>query len=169
MDYGFEHAGRVYTPNGTTGIAPAENTDRNRAIADAELAYWATQPDRMLAYYHFPMDGRHAYTPVDRFSQRAAPLDACQYCGKLRAEHEETEPDRARPYRATFCPRITGAYVSLWPGDRIGAILQARVYRHNFGSRFVSLRVRGTNGAEYYGRASWDWGQCIVLRKVRGR
>jgi hypothetical protein len=31
----------------------------------------------------------------------------------------------------------------------------------------VSLHVVGTNGATYYGRASWDWGTCITLRKVK--
>lgn len=70
-------------------------------------------------------------------------------------------------YRANYSPRITGATVSTWLGTVIGRITEARVYRHNFGQRFVSLRVLGTNGAEYWGRASWDGGNAIILRKVR--
>lgn len=31
----------------------------------------------------------------------------------------------------------------------------------------VSIRVRGTNGAIYYGRASWDNGTCIWLHKAK--
>jgi hypothetical protein len=60
----------------------------------------------------------------------------------------------------------TLAHVSTWLGTRIGTVTHAQVYRHNFGCRMVSLRVTGTNGAEYYGRASYDHGQCVNLRRV---
>lgn len=43
----------------------------------------------------------------------------------------------------------------------------AAIYRHNFGGRFISLTVRGTNGARYSGRASYDWGQCVRLRRAK--
>ena len=62
--------------------------------------------------------------------------------------------------------RTTGK-VTTWLGTIIGAILEARVYRHNFGSRMVSMRVKGTNGAIYHGRASYDWGQCVNLRLAK--
>ncbi len=71
-------------------------------------------------------------------------------------------------YRSQFAVPLGGATVTTWPGTVLGRITEARVYRHNFGQRFVSLRVLGTNGAEYWGRASWDGGNCVVLRKVRG-
>ncbi len=115
MDYGFSHAGRVFTPNETTGITPEENTGRNAVIERAELDHWKTQPDVMLAYYD-----------------------------------------------------ISKVKVTTWPGTMLGTITYSRVYRHNFGGRFVALRVHGNNGAEYYGRASYDWGQCVRLRKVKG-
>lgn len=132
-DYGFEHNGRVFTPNGTVDISPAANDARNRAIEAAELAHWQTKPDRMLAYYRF-------------------------------IGHEQ-RPNKQ--YRENFYPSLTGASVSTWANVRLGTIISARVYRHNFGSRMVSIRVRGSNGAIYYGRASWDWGTCITLRKVK--
>lgn len=66
-----------------------------------------------------------------------------------------------------FWPGLIDAVVTTWPGTVIGRITQAKVYRHNFGGRFVSIRVVGTNGAEYYGRASWDWGNVIRLRRVK--
>lgn len=62
---------------------------------------------------------------------------------------------------------LENAHISTWLGTRIGTITSARVYRHNFGGRFVALRVQGTNGAEYHGRASWDWGSVITLRRAK--
>lgn len=58
--------------------------------------------------------------------------------------------------------------VSTWTGALLGVITSARIYGHNFGARMVSMRVRGNNGACYYGRASWDNGSVITLRKVKG-
>ena len=57
--------------------------------------------------------------------------------------------------------------VTTWPGTVLGTIVTSRIYRHNFGGRFISLAVRGTNGARYSGRASYDWGQCVRLRRVK--
>jgi len=135
MDYGFAHEGKVYTPNATPDIQPAENQDRNRAIEQAELAHWATSPDVLLAYYHFP-------------------------------QHEAPGP-KYHAYREDFYPIRQRAYVSTWLGTRLGTIISAHVYRHNFGGRFISLEVLGTNGAIYHGRASYDWGQCVTLRKAK--
>lgn len=133
MDYGFTHAGKVYTPNATPGITPTENDARNREIEAAELAHWQTTPDRMVAYYTIPTspDGKAIYFGLGAAQQ-----------GKR-------------------------AYVSTWLGTELGLITYATRYRHNFGARMVSLRVRGTNGAEYYGRASWDHRTVIKLRRVR--
>lgn len=73
-------------------------------------------------------------------------------------------PDR---YLRSFRIAGTGT-VTTWMGTKLGTITAARVYTHNFGGRFVSMRVRGTNGAEYYGRASWDWGSVIRLHRAKG-
>lgn len=108
-DYALTHEGKNYTP-----------------IEAVELAYWATKPDRMFAYYSFPAE-----------------------------------------YRSTFGPLLTGAKVSTWTGKELGIITSARVYQHNFGSRMVAITVTGNNGANYYGRASYDWGTCINLRKCK--
>ena len=131
-DYGFEHHGTIYTPD-RSDVPAAENASRNAAIERAELAHWATQPARMVGYYHFP----GYVSPGD--------------------------------HRADFYPPLsgTGAIVTTWLGTVLGHVISAHVYTHNFGGRFVSLRIKATNGTEYHGRASWDWGQCINLRKVR--
>ena len=137
MDYGFVHAGKVFTPDGTQ-VSPKDNDERNRAIEAAALAQWQQQPDSFVAYYDFPTERRN----------RAI--------------------DGSRPYRDSFYPTIgRDANVKTWLGTRIGDITEARVYSHNFGSRFVAIRVRGTNGAEYYGRASWDNGEVIHLRRAK--
>lgn len=57
--------------------------------------------------------------------------------------------------------------VTTWMGSVLGTITSARVYRHNFGGRMVSIRVMGNNGATYYGRASWDNGTCIMLIRCK--
>lgn len=133
-DYGFIHADRVFTPNGTPAITLEENEARNQAIQAAELAHIATKPDVLLAYYSFP------------------------------AESNES----ARRYRESFSPLLTGATVTTWLGAPIGTITDARVYLHNFGSRMVSLSV-DVSGTRYYGRASYDWGQCVQLHKAKAK
>lgn len=71
-------------------------------------------------------------------------------------------------YRAAFSPLLgKDARVTTWLGSRLGAIIYARVYPHNFGSRMVALRVQGSNGSIYSGRASYDNGSCIHLRRVK--
>jgi hypothetical protein len=55
--------------------------------------------------------------------------------------------------------------VTTWRGTVLGTITGRRIYRHNFGGRFIVLSVLGTNGVRYYGRASYDNGNCIHLRK----
>lgn len=76
------------------------------------------------------------------------------------------ENQTPRPYGGTF--RTHGRLHS-WLGADMGVITEARVYRHNFGGRMVNIRVRATNGAEYYGRASYDWGSVVTVRKVKVR
>jgi len=57
---------------------------------------------------------------------------------------------------------------SAWTVTRSGFV-PANVIsqRRNLGGRFISLRVQGTNGARYHGRASYDWGQCVWLRRSK--
>lgn len=132
-----------------------------------------------MADYGFVHDGR-VFTP------NATPgLDASTVTERNQAIEAtelarwETVPDRQVAYfnfpaetggglyRPTFRPQLADAHVTTWSGMRIGAIVDARVYPHNFGGRFIAIRVRGTNGAEYVGRASYDGGDVITLRKVR--
>lgn len=69
-------------------------------------------------------------------------------------------------YHSTFTPKLNAScLVTTWTGRVLGRIIAAKVTRHNFGGRMVSMRVEGTNGATYYGRASWDNGQVIRLRR----
>jgi len=57
--------------------------------------------------------------------------------------------------------------LTTWTGKRLGYVLSYRVHRNNFGARIASVRVRGTNGANYYGRMSHDWSQLIRLRRCK--
>jgi hypothetical protein len=105
--------------------------------------------ESILLYYDFPAEDQHA-----------------------------TGLNLERRYRRTFHPRLQSegvmgrenvANVSNWPGHVMGEIIAASVYSHNFGGRFVSLRVRMFNGAIYHGRASWDNGTCINLKPTTKR
>jgi hypothetical protein len=98
-------------------------------------------------------------------------------------EHWATRPDYFSPayykfpkldqsggYRPAFYigeRGIVWGIVSTWTGAKLGDIVHAHVFPHNFGGRVVSIRVRGTNGAMYYGRASWDNGDVIGLRRIK--
>jgi hypothetical protein len=128
--------------------------------------------------YAFTHDGK-AFTPnqTDIAASEAESHNAALLA--LELERWNTLPDRqlayfhfpsekgGGQYRQSFYPNTRGAYVTLWPGNLIGRIVSASVHGHNFGGRMVSLTVEGTNGAKYYGRASYDNGTCIWLRKAR--
>ncbi len=85
------------------------------------------------------------------------------------AYYKIPEPNAPTPriYRASYRPNLTEAFVSTWLGTTIGRIVSANVYTHNFGSRMISMSVIGSNGARYFGRASFDWGTCIFLRRCK--
>jgi len=72
-----------------------------------------------------------------------------------------------QPFKHAYYPPLTDAHVTNWMGVRMGTILSAHVYSCNNGARIVSMRVQGTNGATYCGRASWDNGTCIGLRRMK--
>lgn len=57
--------------------------------------------------------------------------------------------------------------ITTWPGTVIGTITSHAIHCHNFGGRFITLRMTGTNGARYYGRASYDWSSCVHLHKAK--
>jgi hypothetical protein len=120
-----------------TSVNPDDNHARNKAIEKTELELWANAPDRFTAYYHF--DGGHAEITRE--------LSAFRRYG-----------------RSSW---IAGAEIRTWLGTKIGVITSAHIYRHNFGGRLIVIRAIGSNGAEYYGRASYDRGNYIHLRKAK--
>lgn len=139
MDYGFSFQGQVYTPNGTAGLPVVGNDARNELIDRAALQAWAERPDQFVAYYHTP----NVRKGVEHYRGRIIHNSAVSI-------------DR------------TGAEVRTWLGASLGVITSARLYRHNFGGKFIALTVKGSNGATYHGRASWDNGNVIRLRKGKG-
>jgi len=138
--------------NKATAVLPVDMQARHEELERAELSRWEGKPDTQLGYFTFPAED--------------VPLFG-----------------RPRPYRAEFRPCLHSyinqatpadpgtalhAVVTTWQGTVLGRITSARVYRrHNFGGRMVSVTVKGTNGVTYYGRASWDNGNCINLRKAK--
>ena len=133
-----------------------------------------------MSDYGFVHEGR-VFTPDQSTIDPAENLARNQAIEAAELAHWAGRPDRMIGYyhfgegidgRQLEIPRTArylgdDSHVTTWPGTRIGRIVSARVYRHNFGARFVSIRVIGSNGAEYYGRASFDGGSVIRLRKAR--
>jgi hypothetical protein len=58
--------------------------------------------------------------------------------------------------------------VTTWLGTVLGTIIYTAPVHNNFGGRMASIRVKGTNGKEYWGRYSTDQ-QLIRLRLCRDK
>lgn len=87
----------------------------------------------------------------------------------------DSQPDRFNAYVGSY-PRglwpdmsICGSFdsVTTWLGTELGKIMQASVYRNNFGAIIACIRVYATNGAEYYGRFGYGTTDLIHLRKIK--
>lgn len=110
--YIIEHKGRQFDPDGKASVESA--AEHNAKLTAAELAHWATKPDRMLVYH-------------------------------------------------------VGAEIQTFTGAVLGRVTDERKLRNNLtGTPMLSLRIRGTNGAIYYGRYGSDWSQAVRIRKVKG-
>src|SRR5688572_17450492 len=72
---------------------------------------------------------------------------------------------RMRP--AVFVAYFVDGKLQTWLGTVIGGVIRGHSYRNHLTcSRMTYLRVRGTNGAEYYGTYGSDWAQAVKLRRV---
>lgn len=54
-----------------------------------------------------------------------------------------------------------------WHGNKLMRIRRCRVYRHNFGGRFIAITAVDSAGCEWHGRASYDTGEIINLYKSK--
>ncbi len=142
----------TFSPDGKVTATADEAKTINAQTDTAELEYWATKPDTFSpAYYSFPAETNTILGMPRSYRRNFTPN---LYTFINRAKPEDPGTDKH-------------AEVKTWNGSLLGRITSARVYGHNFGGRMVSITVRGTNGASYYGRASWDNGSIIRLRKVK--
>lgn len=116
-DYGFEHEGRIFTPN-QTEVSKEENDARNVALEAEELWTW-----------HIRM------------------------------------PERCSAYISS-----DGKTLTTWNGTKLGDVFWAkcghlRQWSPWHGEHITAYRIRGTNGATYYGRSSA--GMIIHLRRMK--
>lgn len=140
----------TFSPDGKVNVSPEEAQQINAETNRIELEYWASKPDIFVpAYFAFPAEELLLFGKPRPYRSDFRP---CLYT----FVNKETPESDGYAHRAT---------VSTWTGAILGVIVSARVYRHNFGARMVAMTVRGSNGAMYYGRASWDHGNVIRLRK----
>ena len=72
-------------------------------------------------------------------------------------------------WRTEYYPSLAGARLTNGRDTTLGVVTQAHIYSTGFHRRMVVLRMRATDGTEYYGRASWDNGTCVVLRRAKAR
>lgn len=159
MSHLFTFAGHgTYSPDGKVDVDASAAEAINAETTKQELAHWQTKPEVFLpAYFEFPADGPHTFTPTPEFPY------LCDVC-KRNGGQSPKLCNASRFWRNR--PALAGATVTTWNGATLGTITDAKVYRHNFGGRFVALTVRGNNGATYHGRASWDSGTVIKLRRA---
>lgn len=142
----------TYSPNGKVEIPPELASEINKDTDAAEIQHWNTKPGSFVpAYFEFPAE-QGTILGVPRSYRANFMPNLCSYINKTKPGDPGT---------------ALHAVVKTWSGSLLGRITSARVYSHNFGGRMVSLRVKGTNGATYYGRASWDNGSIIRLRRVK--
>lgn len=116
-----------------------------------------------MAEYAFAHNGT-AHTPS---GQRIDPAVVADHNAAI--ERAELRTWRDQPSHAFAYYDEKTSRVTTWLGTSLGRIDRWKVYRHNFGGRLVAIHVVGTNGASYHGRASYDHGTCIRLRKDGGR
>lgn len=66
-----------------------------------------------------------------------------------------------------------GAYVASddtitsWHGERLGRIITSTYYRGNF-CKMRAIRVRLTDGSEWYGRYCPEWSELCRMRRAKG-
>lgn len=77
----------------------------------------------------------------------------------------QVQPNRYHGYvqRSDDKPKA----ITTWLGAPLGVITRVSSYINNFGARIACIRVKGTNGAEYYGYFGYDNGELVRLRKVK--
>ena len=56
--------------------------------------------------------------------------------------------------------------ITTWLGSLLGCITSSSTHV-NRGARICCIKVRGNNGANYWGRYSSDWSQLVLLHKSR--
>lgn len=78
--------------------------------------------------------------------------------------HWETKPSAWQVYITEKDGRRLAA---TWLGTRLGDVVEHRSFRTNVSRNMVSVRIRATNGAVYYGRYGADWSQLCRVRKVK--
>lgn len=100
----------------------------------------------------FTPDGRTSMTRVQA-EERNKALDTAVVA------KWQSRPDKFMVY-------VTGDKVTTWTGIVLGDVLTARKIGHNMSPNMVALRVRGNNGATYYGRYGADWSQVCRLHKL---
>jgi hypothetical protein len=76
------------------------------------------------------------------------------------------EPANGSREWSAWRSRVIGRAIQIttWLGTPIASGRVTGAYTNNFGGRLICLRVKGTNGAEYIGRASYDSGTIVRLR-----
>ena len=93
---------------------------------------------------------------LTRLELAAWALRPDRYCGYVQEETATPRPIVGQRLRLTT-----------WMGDLLGHGTVTGVFRNNLtGSRTVSIRVRGTNGATYIGRFGDEWSQLCRIRRI---
>ena len=78
--------------------------------------------------------------------------------------HWNTKPDSFCGYVVEHDNRTSR--FTTWRGVNLGRVVRYRSWRNNFGSLIISVRVHGTNGADYSGRYAPHTKQFLKVRRL---
>jgi|ERR1700722_5221392 len=122
--------------------------------------------------YIFDFQGK-AFDPDGRLRGVVTPAQIAAHNATL----AQAELERWNDKPEHFLVYVSGDAITTWSGVDLGRVTSARTgaWRyHNIGGhpchpyRLTHIRVRGTNGAEYYGSYGSDNLQACRVRRVKG-
>jgi hypothetical protein len=140
------------------------------ACADTRVLECGHTPSPHEAFttgYGTDADGkRHCFECCERRDREA--IAAAKAGDRYTVYYNFPDQPSGGVYQRNFHVSTQRAHVTNWLGRTLGRIEHARVFGHNFGGRVVTMRVVMFDGSRWSGRASWDNGTCITLRKAKG-
>jgi hypothetical protein len=115
--------------------------------------------------------GPGGFTPEGRAPEGRAPDGFLVSAHNRAVERHELDAWASVPthFGAYISDAKVGAAVTTWLGTELGKVTACKVAKRRVGADMAYIRVRGSNGAEYFGRYGCEWSQYVHLKRVSGK